>query len=51
MSERARVKKREHIKRLGAYRVLVRKSNQHIYASLINTEGRMMLTVSSKSPE
>jgi large subunit ribosomal protein L18 len=51
MSERARVKKREHIKRLGAYRLLVRKSHQHIYGSLINKDGRMMLTVSSRSEE
>lgn len=51
MSERARVKKREHIKRLGAYRVLVRKSHNHIYGSLISKEGRMMLTVSSRTPD
>lgn len=51
MSQRARTKKRETIKRLGAYRVLVRKSNQNIYCSLINPAGKMMVTVSSLSAE
>jgi len=51
MSERAKVKKREHIKRLGAYRLLVRRSSQHIYGSLISPSGKMLLTVSSLTPE
>ena len=50
MSNRARVKKREHIKRLGAYRVLARKTSQHIYVSLISAEGRMLASVSSMTP-
>mgnify|MGYP004005859603 FL=1 len=51
MSQRARVKKRETIKRLGAYRLLVRKSSQHIYGCLINPAGKMVVTVSSLTPE
>jgi len=50
MSERAKTKKRETIKRLGAYRLLVRKSHQNIYASLISPEGKMLLTASSLDP-
>ena len=51
MSERAKFKTRKKIERLGAYRLLVRKSNQHIYGSLVDPAGKMMVTVSSLNAE
>ena len=51
MSERAKFKTRKKIERLGAYRLLVRKSHQHIYGSLIDPTGKMMITVSSLSAD
>jgi large subunit ribosomal protein L18 len=51
MSIRAFNKKKAIIKRLGAYRVLVRRTNANIYVSLIDPSGKMMTTVSTLSPE
>ena len=50
-TSRAATKSREKIKRLGAYRALVRKTNANIYAHLISPDGKMMLTVSTISHE
>lgn len=50
MSIRAFNKKKAIIKRLGAYRALVRRTNANIYVSLIDPSGKMMVTVSTLSP-
>ena len=46
---RAAVKSREKIKRCGAFRLLVRKTNANIYAHLISPAGKMLMTVSTLS--
>jgi|TARA_B110000459_G_C16624315_1_gene504053 large subunit ribosomal protein L18 len=50
MSIRAFNKKKAIIKRLGAYRALVRRTNSNIYVSLSDPSGKMMVTVSTLSP-
>ena len=50
-TKRAKIKTAAHIKRLGAYRMLVRRTNQNIYACLIDPSGKMLLTVSSLSAD